>query len=118
MESPETDVVVPLNSNGVFVCKTEIFDPNLGWLIKFPGMKNFALLSLLTNQSKEERGVVVTATNTMSTLSISGLSENNNTFLYCTITGGDTTLTVSFIVFGEKRTDSSVQRQLNIYAML
>ena len=101
MESPETDVIVPLNTIGEFFCKTEINDTGLIWQIQFPNALFFSPHEYLRPQF-ESRGLVVTSTNTTSTFSISGLPKNNNTLVFCVIFGGETSPAVSFIVFGKK----------------
>ena len=100
VEAPETDVIVPLNATGVFVCKAEIGDKGLSWQVQFPGALNPTPLDFLEDQF-DARGIVVTTTNDTTTLAISGLLENNNTDLYCVIFGGETSLQVSFFVFGK-----------------
>ena len=100
VESPKSDVVVPLNKNGVFVCKVDSTDTGLNWLIGFPGELTLPVDYYMTEQLAA-RGVVVTTMNNTSTLSISGLPENNNTAVYCATMSGDTSDEATVIVFGK-----------------
>ena len=100
--SPENDLVVPLNTSGVFACKAESADDNkdLDWLIQFPG--EGAFLAKTKPDELDQRGIVVNTTYFNSTLSISGLRENNNTDVHCSLRGGHSQV-VRFIVFGKYR---------------
>ena len=84
--SPENDLVVSLNTSGVFVCKAESANnTNLNWLIAFPTRVGLPLpVYYYDRNDLDQRGVVVAIMNTTSTLRISGLPQNNNTVVYCT----------------------------------
>ena len=101
VESPKRDVVVPLNTNGVFVCKADSTDSDLNWLIGFPGELPLPV-DYYAAEQLDARGIVVTTMNNTSTLSISGFPENNNTAVYCALSmSGDTSDEATFIVFGK-----------------
>ena len=95
-------MVVPLNTNGVFVCKADSTDTGLNWLIEFPGELPLPVDYYMAEQLVA-RGIFVTTLNNTSTLSISGLPENNNTAVYCALLmdSGDTSEKATFIVFGK-----------------
>ena len=106
--SPQNDVVVPLNTSGVFVCKAESANTSMNWLIGFPGELSLPVDYYPTNEL-ERRGVVVATMNTISTLRINGLPENNNTLVYCYASeGSQTSQEVAFRVFGKYIGISSV----------
>ena len=99
--SPENDVVVPLNTSGVFVCKAQSANTSMNWLIGFSGGLPLPNDYYSPNQL-EQRGIVVATMNTSSTLRISALPENNNTVVYCHAHEADlTSQIVAFRVFGK-----------------
>ena len=99
--SPQNDVVVPVNTSGVFVCKAESANTSMNWLIEFPGRRSLPV-DYYKENDLDQRGVVVASMNTASTLRISGLPENNNTLVYCYQREGSlTSQEVAFRVFGK-----------------
>ena len=101
--SPNYDLVVSLNTSGVFVCEAESPSTDFNWLMQFPGSLPLPI-EYYTPDELDLRGVTLATMNTISTLRISGLPENNNTVLYCHAHEGDlTSQVVSFRVLGKYR---------------
>ena len=104
VEWPKSDVIVPLNTSGVFVCKDDSdYDAGLYWVIQFPGGSLWPYFYHDQTGVAATRGVVQTTLNNTSTLSISGSPENNNTLVYCANRWLEYTEKAALIVFGKHR---------------